>query len=175
MKDLMRHRTAISEDIATLLNRQIQLEAQSSGAYLAMAAWCDANGFENSANFFYAQSNEERVHMLKIFKYMADMGASPVSPVVKETNHDYSTLREVFETALEQEISVSDSINHIVAACRKANDFPTEELMRWFVTEQVEEEFIARRAIELLDMLSSDQNGLIMFDERVSKISYSKE
>lgn len=175
MKDLMRHSTAISEDIAILLNKQIQLEAQASASYLAKAAWCDANGFENSADFFFAQSDEERAHMLKIFKYMSDMGASPVSPSVKETNHDFSSLRDVFETALEQEIAVTDAIGHLVAACRKVNDFATEELMRWFVAEQVEEEFVARRAIELLDMLSSDQNGLVMFDERVNKISYSKE
>jgi len=168
----MRQSTSISEGISILLNKQIQLEAQSSAAYLAMAAWCDANGYENSASFFFAQSDEERQHMLKIFKYMGDMGANPVSPIVNESNHDYSSLREVFETALEKEIAVSDSINHIVSACRKSNDFPTEELMRWFVQEQVEEEFVARRAIELLDMLSNDTNGLLLFDERVNKIKY---
>lgn len=172
MKDILRQSTSISEDLSQLLNKQIQLEAQSSAAYLAMAAWCDANGYDNSATFFYSQSDEERQHMLKIFKYMSDMGGRPTSPIVNASNHDYSTLREVFETALEQEITVSESINFIVSACRKANDFATEEFMMWFVKEQVEEEFVARRAVELLDMLTDDPNGLLLFDERVSKISY---
>ncbi len=173
MKDLLRHRVAISEDITLLINAQIQKEAQSSTAYLAMAAWCDTQGFENSASFFYEQSSEEREHQLKLFKHLADMGAHPIAPAVNATNHDFASLRDVFEAALELEITVTESIHNIVSACRKTNDFATEEFMRWFVKEQVEEEFVARRAIELLDLLGDDQKGLVMFDERVKSIEYA--
>ncbi len=174
MKDLIRQETSLKEKIATLLNKQIKIEAESSAAYLAMAAWCDAHGFDKSGEFFYQQSAEEREHMLKIFKYLSDMGAQPVSPEVPMTNHDFSSLREVFETMLEAELTVTDAINNIVAECRKENDFATEEFMRWFVKEQVEEVFVARRALELLDMLSNNENGLLLFDDKVGDISYSE-
>ena len=174
MKDLLKQRVAFNEDMTLLFNSQIQKEAQSSAIYLAMAAWCDAQGFENCASFFYKQSEEERGHMLRFFKHLAVMGAQPISPIVNSVIHDFSSLRDVFETFLDIEITVTESIHNIVAECRKNNDFATEEFMRWFVTEQVEEEFIARKSLELLDMLSDDQNGLIMFDERVQSIAYNK-
>ena len=62
---------------------------------------------------------------------------------------------------------------NIVAACRKVNDFATESFLQWFVKEQVEEEFIARRAVELLEMLTNDENGWLLFEERVLGITYA--
>ena len=60
MKDLVRQKLSINVDIMDLLNEQIQKEAHSSSAYLAMASWCDQNGLTGSAEFFYKQALEER-------------------------------------------------------------------------------------------------------------------
>lgn len=174
MKDLMRQKMAVQESILAALNKQIKLEAQSSAAYLAMASWCDQHGYDHSASFFYEQSDEERIHMLKLFHFVNDMGGVAESPEIAAAQSDFSSLREVFETALESEINVTESINQIVGACRKANDFSTENFMQWFVKEQIEEEFIARRAVELFDMLGEEPTALMMIDERISKISYTE-
>ncbi len=175
MKDLMRQKLAVQENILQLLNNQLKLEAQSSAGYLAMASWCDQNGFENSAKFFYSQSDEERTHMLKLFHFISDMGGVATSPEVKASNHEFGSLKEVFEATLESEINVTESIHQIIAACRKASDFATENFMQWFVKEQVEEEFVARRILELFDMIGEDPKALLMIDERVNKVSYSEE
>ena len=170
----MRQRVAIQDSIIGKLNKQIKLEAQASALYLSMAAWCDQNGFDGSASFFYDQSNEEREHMLKIFHFVSDMGGVAVSPSVVEPGGEYGSLREVFETALENEINVTESINDIVGVCRKSNDYATENFMQWFVKEQVEEEFVVRRALELFDMLGEEPTALLMIDERVKSISFSE-
>ena len=47
MKDLMRLRTSLKEELELALNAQVKMEAESSSKYLAMAAWCDRNGFSN--------------------------------------------------------------------------------------------------------------------------------
>lgn len=49
MKDLLRLRTSLTEEMEMALNGQIRLEAKASALYLAMAAWCDNNGYANSA------------------------------------------------------------------------------------------------------------------------------
>ena len=72
MKDLIRVKSLLSTEIEGLLNQQIKKEAHSSSLYLSMAAWCDRNGYDGSANHFYKQSDEERHHQLKIFKYVSD-------------------------------------------------------------------------------------------------------
>lgn len=175
MKDLMRQKVAIQDNVMNMLNKQVKLEAQSSAAYLAMAAWCDQNGYDHSAKFFYEQSNEEREHMLKLFHFISDMGGQPIVATVDAPQSDFSSLREVFEIALESEINVSESINQIVATCRKAADFATENFMQWFVKEQVEEEFVARKALEYFEMLDDSPASMLIIDERILKIKYTEE
>lgn len=162
----------LSKAIITALNTQIDREAQSSTKYLAAAAWCNAKGYDNSAEFFFEQAEEERTHMLKIFKYVCDMGGMPKSPAVKEGSTEFSSLREVFEMAYKSEIDISDSINEIVNIARNEKDHRTENFMQWFVQEQIEEEFITRRAVELFDLMGEDKLAIFMIDERIPKIEY---
>ncbi len=173
MKDILRKHHVLKDEIVDIINRQIKMEAHSSAAYLAMAGWCDVRGYDNSAEFFFNQSDEERKHQLKFFHYLADMECNVISPSVGDTQHEFGSLREVFETALEMEIAVSDSIHEMVGDCRKYNDIATEEFLRWFVTEQIEEEYIARRAVELFDVLGEDKIALGMFEERILGIEYA--
>ncbi|MBU2913841.1 MULTISPECIES: ferritin [Reichenbachiella] len=174
MKDLLRQRVAVQDSIIKKLNNQVKLEAQASAAYLAMAAWCDQNAYDHSAKFFYEQSSEEREHMMKLFHYISDMGGIAVSPAVAGSQSEFSSLKEVFETALENEINVTESINQIVSDCRKNNDFATENFMQWFVKEQVEEEFVIRRILDYFEMLGEDPKSLLMIDERVGGVSYGE-
>ena len=56
------------------LNQQIAIEAESSQFYLAMASWAECNGLNGTAGFLYRHSDEERMHMLKLVKYVNERG-----------------------------------------------------------------------------------------------------
>jgi len=172
MKDLVRLRTSLSEEIEAILNEQIKLEAKSSSIYLAMAGWCERNGFDHSADFFFKQSDEERSHMLKIFKYVCDMGGKAVSPEVVGIEQEFTSFKGIFEDALVQEIRVTQSINNIVDKCHKSKDYTTVGFMEWFLTEQREEEYIARRALELFDVIGEEGVGRYMIDKKIPEITY---
>lgn len=175
MKDLVRLRTSLSEEVEAILNEQIKLEAKSSSIYLAMAGWCERNGFEYSADFFFKQSDEERAHMLKIYRYICDMGGKAISPEVVGIEQEFTSFRGIFEDALIQEIRVTQSINNIVDRCYKAKDFTTVKFMEWFLKEQMEEEFIARRALELFDVIGEEGVGRYMIDKKIPEITYTPE
>lgn len=170
MKDLIRLRTSLRETVEQLLNQQIQMEFVSSSKYLAMAGWCDRNGFDNSAGFFYKQAEEERHHGMKIFRYLCDQGATAYSPELPLVEQEFDSLRTIFEGALDQEIAVTDSINRLIGACRRENDYATEELLKWYVKEQMEEEYIARRCVELFNQVPADQ--LHYLDEKLASVTY---
>lgn len=170
MKDLVRQNLSIHVDIMDLLNEQIKQEAHSSAIYLAMASWCDHNALDNSAAFFYEQSLEEREHMIKIFKFINDNGGTAYSPEVTNIPHDYNSLEEIFETALDQEIKITKSIHNIVFKCRKVQDLTSEYFLQWFVKEQMEEEQTIRRALELFDLMGTEGLGLKLLDERIPQI-----
>lgn len=169
MKDLVRQKTLINIDIMDLLNEQISKEAHSSSAYLAMASWCDQNGLTGSAKFFYKQSNEEREHMLKLFKYVNDNGGTAYAPEIKNILHDFNSLSEIFESSLDQEISVTKSIHAIIQKCRKVQDLSSEYFLQWFIQEQMGEEQKIRRILELFDIMGSDGIALKLIDERVNE------
>ena len=55
MKDLLRRKTSLTEEIETALNEQIMREAHSSAVYLAMGSWCDQHGFEHKDECYLEQ------------------------------------------------------------------------------------------------------------------------
>lgn len=172
MKDLLRLRTSLTEEIEAALNEQIKREAHASATYLAMASWCDRQGFDYSAGYFYEQAEEERAHMLKIFKYVSDLGGNAVSPEVVNVQQDWESFRSVFEAALENEIAVTQAINRIVGKCHQVQDFTTVSFLQWFLKEQIEEEYVARRALELFDVIGEEGIGRFTIDKQIPKISY---
>ena len=60
----------LPKKVEEILNVQILKEAYSSQLYLAMASWAENQGLEGVSNWLYAQAEEERVHMLKLVKYV---------------------------------------------------------------------------------------------------------
>lgn len=169
MKDIIRQQMSIKASSMDLLNKQIQMEGKASASYLAMASWCDQNAFGNSAHFFYAQAEEERSHMMKIFKFVNDCGGNSVSPEVTDINHDFSSLEEIFVTALEQEIEVTKAINGIVANSKKTDDYAVENFMQWFVSEQLEEERSIRDILDLFELMGREGIALKLIDERIKR------
>src|SRR5690625_3729623 len=167
MKDLMRQKLGINVDVMDLLNKQIGKEAHASSAYLAMASWCDQNALNGSAELLYEQSAEEREHEMKIFHYINDNGGTAASPEVKDIFHDYSSLEEVYETALEQEINVTKSIHAIVKKCRQVDDYRTEKFLQWFIDEQMEEEKKMRDILDLFELMGGSPLSTKFIDERV--------
>jgi len=175
MKDIIRIKSLISADVEMLLNQQIKKEAHSSSLYLSMASWCDRNGFDNSADYFFKQAEEERSHQLKFFKYVLDMGGNAISPDITNIKNEYTGFREVFEEALEMEVNITQSIKNIAARCHKEQDYVTLEYLNWFFQEQREEEYKARRALELFDVIGEEGTGRWEIDKHVGKIHYSSE
>ena len=158
---------SLTEQTEQMLNNQIKMEGGSSAAYLSMASWCEMMGYENSAQFLYMHSEEERMHMLKLFHYINDAGGHALQPEISDIKHNYSSLREVFESILEHEIAVTNSINELVNHCYEIKDFTTMNFLNWYVDEQREEETLARRAVELFDLIGEDGVGLWTIDKEI--------
>lgn len=161
---------SITTETEAKLNKQIVMEGKSSAAYLSMASWCETHGFEISANFLYKHSEEERMHMLKLFRYVNAAGGQAIQPEIANLKHTFTTLREVFETVLHHELEVTKSINEIVDHCFQIKDFATFNFLQWYVMEQREEETLARRAVELFDLIGEEGVGLWMIDQEIGKL-----
>ncbi len=161
----------IKDRILDALNKQIKLEGDSSQLYLAMASWAEVKGLEGTANFLYAHADEERIHMLKLIKFINERGGKAFVPQIEEPKQDFSTLKDVFTAILNHECFVSESINEIVGITLEERDYATHNFLQWYVSEQIEEEKLARNILDKLEMIGSDKGGLYLFDRDIVTIS----
>ena len=74
----------LSKNTESALNKQIEFEGASSQYYLAMASWAETEGLSGVADFLYAQSDEERMHMLKLVKYVNERGGQALIAALKQ-------------------------------------------------------------------------------------------
>ena len=72
---------------------------------------------------------------------------------------------------LEHELNVTDSINNVVDLCLSEKDYTTHNFMQWYVSEQLEEEALARTILDKLKMIGNDRGGLYMFDRDLSVLA----
>ncbi len=163
----------ISPIISTSLNQQVQLEAESSQIYLAMASWAEVEGYNGIADFLFRHSDEERIHMLKLIKFINERGGHGIIPALSQPDQKYKGIRSLFEQVLNHEIHVSEEINKLVDICLKEKDYTTHNFLQWYVSEQIEEEALARRVIDKLKLIGDDKGGLYLFDRDIVNIDVS--
>lgn len=146
------------------LNDQIEKEASSSHYYLAMASWAENNGLNGTAKFMYLHSDEERFHMLKLIKFINERGGEAIVPPIIKPTVQFDNLESVFSRLLEHEIRVTESISNLVNICLEEKDYTTHNFIQWYVSEQLEEEALARTILDKLKLISGDKAGIYLFD-----------
>lgn len=174
MKDLLSLKTSLNEEIETILNEQIGHEAHASSLYLSMSSWCDDQGLDFSAAFFARQAEEERTHMLKLFKYVNDRGGRAISPEVVGIPTDFDSFKGIFEQTLRQEMFVTNQFNIIADKCIRLKDYVTFQFIQWFLEEQVEEEYVARRILEMFDVIGEEGTGRWEIDRHIPKVTFDE-
>lgn len=154
----------MNERIEKALNEQIAKESSSSQFYLAMASWAENQGLNGTAKFLYGHSDEERFHMLKLIKFVNERGGTAVIPGQSAPPAEFESLTNVFSLLLEHELQVTESINNVVDICLQEKDYTTHNFMQWYVSEQLEEEALARSILDKIKLTGGDKGGLYLFD-----------
>ena len=161
----------LAKKIDKALNHQIELEAYSSQVYLAMASWAECEGYGGIANFMYMHSDEERQHMLKLIKFVNERGGKAVIPALKKPPVSYKSVKDVFDNLLKHEVHVTNEINSLVEICLKERDYTTHNFLQWYVSEQIEEEALARTIMDKIRLIGTDNAALYMFDRDIEQMN----
>ena len=105
-----------------------------------------------------------------MIKFINERGGKAVIPALIKPPTTFKSLANVFESLLEHELNVTESINNIVGLCLEQKDFTTHNFMQWYVAEQLEEEALARTILDKLNMIGEDKGGLYLFDRDLNDI-----
>ncbi len=161
----------LSKNVEKALNNQVRLEAESSQIYLSMASWAESQGFEGVATFMYAHSDEERQHMLKIVKFINERGGHAIVSSLDAPPLSFGELKEMFKTLFDHEVMISQKINDLVEITLQEKDYATHNFLQWYVSEQIEEESLARNILDKISLIGDDKGGLYLFDNDVKMLT----
>ena len=161
----------LSKKVEKALNNQIRIEAESSQVYLSMASWAEVKGLEGVAGFMYGHSDEERMHMLKLVKYVNERGGHAKISDLKAPEVEFGTLQKMLQMLYDHEIFVSQSINELVHITLEEKDYATHNFLQWYVAEQLEEEALARTVLDKINMIGNDKGGLYLFDRDIQQLT----
>jgi ferritin len=171
LSGIFEKKTMLTPVVESALNEQIAIESHSSNTYLALASWCDAKGMEGAAKFFYLQSDEERAHMLRLFRYINDSGGQAITPALHAPRTEFKDILEVVEYFLQGEVKVSDGINKLVYIATQEKDYTTLNFLQWYVAEQHEEETTARNIKDKINLIGLEANGLYLIDKEIGRLA----
>jgi len=159
----------LSKTVMSALNEQIQKEYYSSYLYLAMSAYCEVSNLPGTAKWMRIQSQEELSHAMKLFDYVADRGGRVALKAIAQPPAEYKSALDIFKKALEHEKFVTASIHKLYALSVKENDYASQIVLQWFVTEQVEEEKNATQIVEQLKMVGDSKTSVMLLDRHLAK------
>ena len=162
----------LNQEIAKLLNEQINKELYSAYLYLDMANYYADQGLNGFENWFFIQTQEERDHALLFRQYLLNNGESIVLADIVVPNEAYENFKTPLEKAFEHEQYVTASINKIYEEAHKINDFRTMQFLDWFINDQGEEEYYVDDNIKKFDLFAGDSKGLYMLDSEMKARVY---
>lgn len=161
----------VKKNVETAINEQIRREEFSSRLYLSMAIWCEANGFPGAAAFLYRQSDEERMHQLKLVHYVNDRGGVAILKALDEPNAKYDSLLDVFQQVMKHEEYITASINDLYEVTLHEKDYTTGSFLQWYINEQIEEESTMRTILDKISLVGNDKAGMFHIDKELDAMT----
>ena len=153
--------------VESALNQQIQKEEYSSRLYLAMAIWCEANGYPGAATFLYEHAEEERMHMMKLIRFVNDRGGKTQLLDVEVPPLEYESVLDIFSQIIKHEIYITESINNLYGITVEEKDYTTGNFLQWYITEQIEEESLFNTILDKMKLVGADKAGMFHIDKEL--------
>lgn len=157
----------ISAKMNTAMNEQIGSELMASNQYLNIASYFDGEGLPELAGFFFRQSDEEREHALRFVHYLLDTDGAVEVPAVEKPTTEIDSAEHAVQMSLVWEQEVTGQINALMDLAIEENDHASQQFLRWFIDEQVEE---VSTMDELLSVVRRAGDSLLLVEEYISRL-----
>jgi ferritin len=113
------------------------------------------------------QSEEEHQHGMKLLNFVLARDGAVELKAIAQPRASFDSLPAVFEQALEHERNVTIQINSLYELCFTEKAFAEMTELQWFLTEQVEEEKVAREIVAKFRLIASDPAAILDMDREL--------
>ena len=158
----------MNKKINDAINKQVAAEFYSAFLYLSMSAYCETNNFKGMANWLKVQYQEELTHALKLYQFVLDRGGEVELQQLDKPEVNFTSPYDVFNKAYKHEQKVTGMINDLYELANQEKDYASQELLHWFIKEQVEEEANSSEIANNLEKVGDDGNGLLLIDQQLA-------
>ena len=159
--------TMLNNKMQEALNSQINAEIYSSYLYLSMSAYFESINLSGFASWMRAQAQEEMVHAMKFYDYVNERGGRVILGPIEAPPSEWESAVSVFDATYQHEQKVTGLINDLVDLAIEEKDHATNNLLQWFVSEQVEEEASASGVLNKAKLTGDAPGGLFMLDQEL--------
>ena len=155
------------EKMEKALNQQVNAELWSSYLYLSISYDMDSKGYEGMASWFASQAKEEFEHATRIMKFIGERDGKVVLMPIAEVRQTWNSPEDAFEDTLKHEKIVTENIHKLMDSAIALKDYATQNMLKWFVDEQVEEEDTARKILDKLKKMGNSPVSLYALDKEL--------
>ena len=159
----------LKDSVLKALNSQLNAELYSAYLYLSMEAYFESIDLSGFANWMRAQAQEELMHSMKFYDYIARRGGRVTLSTIEKPQTEWDSPLAVFEHVYKHEQKVTGLINNLVDLCVSESDHATNNFLQWFVAEQVEEEENASGVLQRVKLTGDSKSGLFMLDSELGQ------
>jgi len=157
----------LTEKLSDAFNEQINAEMWSSNLYLQMAVYFMDAGLDGCAHWMKKQTAEELEHAHKLIDYAVKRGGKITIGMIDTVPTQWESPQAVFEHVYQHELHVSELIDELMDLAVAENDKATQEFLRWFINEQVEEEETAKGIVDKFNIFGV--HGLYCINHDLAK------
>jgi len=157
----------MNNKVVKALNEQINAELYSSYLYLSMSAFFSDINLNGFANWMRAQAQEELFHAMKFFDYVNERGGRIELKNIEQPKKEWKSILEVIEETLAHEKHVTALINNLVDLAISEKDHATNNMLQWFVAEQVEEEASVSDLLGQVKIAENHKGAIFMIDKEL--------
>lgn len=159
----------LNERVNEAVNAQLNSEVSSSYLYLSMAAYFESEDLEGFAQWMKAQAEEEWMHAMKLYDYLVERGYRVELQAIEKPKASWESPLGAFKDAQKHERKITKKVNEVAEVASEAGDRATENVMDWFIDEQVEEESTIGRVVKRVKLAGDDPSALLMLDAEMGK------
>lgn len=157
----------IEKEIQDALNVQIKEELYSAYLYFSMVSYFKSMNLNGFAQWMEVQAQEEVSHAMRFFNFVNERGGKVDLLPLEGPKTTWKSPAEAIEDALNHEQFITSCIHKLVELASVRKDYPTGNMLQWFVDEQVEEEANVSDVLEKLRMVGDKGQALYMLDKEM--------
>lgn len=157
----------LNTKVEEALNQQINSELLASYTYLAMAAYFDGEELPGFATWFKAHSVEETGHAMRIYDFINRRDGRVELKGIAQPNVSHDSPEAVLDVALKMEKEVTRQIHNLFEISNTEKEYGTQNMLQWFLEEQVEEEDLFRSVLSQVKAAGDDRWNLLVLDKQL--------